>query len=160
MVFGKACHMPIELEQGAMWALKSRNLNWANVTHARINNLNEIDEFICRLMRALPSIRPIWSIFMIKKNWKENFLPAIGCCYLTQDSVYSQESLKSKLFEPFKVSQVFSNGATDLEGKVEHQFKVNRKRVSNLGLPDKVTMNRVLYLDEPWMWRAIIVPLC
>ncbi|WMV54484.1 hypothetical protein MTR67_047869 [Solanum verrucosum] len=28
LVFGKSCHLPIELEHRALWALKAQNLNW------------------------------------------------------------------------------------------------------------------------------------
>ena len=45
LVYGKACHLPIELEHKAMWALKQLNLNWDGAINMRLGQLNEMDEF-------------------------------------------------------------------------------------------------------------------
>ena len=36
LVYGKACHLPIELEHKAMWALKQLNLNWDDAINMRL----------------------------------------------------------------------------------------------------------------------------
>ncbi|XP_070013212.1 uncharacterized protein [Nicotiana sylvestris] len=45
LVFGKDCHLPIELEHKAMWALKRLNLNWTEAANLRLTQLNEMEEF-------------------------------------------------------------------------------------------------------------------
>ncbi|XP_070020041.1 uncharacterized protein [Nicotiana sylvestris] len=45
LVFGKACHIPVELEHKAMWVLKRLNLEWDVAANLQVEQLNELDEF-------------------------------------------------------------------------------------------------------------------
>ena len=45
LVYGKACHFPIELENKAMWAFKKLKMDWTEKVDQRLNGLNELDEF-------------------------------------------------------------------------------------------------------------------
>ncbi|XP_047258251.1 uncharacterized protein LOC124890450 [Capsicum annuum] len=48
LVYWKACHLLIEMEHKALWAIKRLNLNEKEATELRLGKLNEIDEFYLR----------------------------------------------------------------------------------------------------------------
>ena len=44
LVYGKSCHLPIELQHKAHWALKKLNFDYKKVGDARLLQLNELEE--------------------------------------------------------------------------------------------------------------------
>ena len=44
LVYGKACHLPVEIEYKAWWAIKKLNMNLSRVGLKRFLDLNELEE--------------------------------------------------------------------------------------------------------------------
>ncbi|XP_050229107.1 uncharacterized protein LOC126678248 [Mercurialis annua] len=111
LVYGKACHLPLELEHRAYWAIKELNFDPRLSKQKRLLQLNELDSFACRHMR-MPSCT---------RKRSRNGTMLISC-------ISSLQKLKSRWSGLFKVRHVVEYGAIELENASGETFKVNGHR--------------------------------
>ncbi|XP_070017173.1 uncharacterized protein [Nicotiana sylvestris] len=131
LVFGKACHLPVELEHKDMWALRKLNLEWDVAANLWVEQLNELDEFRFHNYSSYSLYKDKMKYLHDKYAHGKEF--KVGDLVLLFNSglrLFSGK-LKSKWSGPFEVVLVTSFSVLDLKNKNSEIFRVSGHRVKH-----------------------------
>ena len=150
LVYGKACHLPMEIEYKAWWVIKKLNMDLNRVGLKRFLDLNELEEIRndAYLNSKIAKER--------SKKWHDQMIICKNFNKGDQVLLYDSKlhlfpgKLKSQWTGPFIVQQANPNGSVDLLNPKDNRvIKVNGQRVKPYVVQKTVVGEEILLLDPP-----------
>ena len=150
LVYGKACHLPVEIEYKVWWAIRKLNLDMNRVGLKRMLEVDELEELRndAYFNSKIEKDR--------QKKWHDQLITQKtfnqGDQVLMYDSklyLFSSK-LKSRWTSPFIIHQAYLNGSVDLLNlKDKKIFKVNEQRVKPYAVRHSAEEEEISLLDPP-----------
>ncbi|XP_074297972.1 uncharacterized protein LOC141628777 [Silene latifolia] len=134
LVYGKSCHLPVELEHKAWWAIRQLNYDADLCCEKRLLHLDALEEF---WLNAYDSSR----IYKEKtKRWHDK--------RIVPHEFHVGQKLKSRWRGPYTVTGVTEFGSVELEDSEGNRYKVNGHLVKHYYAADAVIGRvEVLFFD-------------
>ena len=128
LLYGKSCHLPVELEYKAMWAVKLLNFDIKTAEEKRLIQLSDLDEIRLEAYESSKIYKERTKLFHDKKIITKDFQFGVQVLLFNSRLKLFPGKLKSRWSGPFCITEVRPYGAVTLAVK-SGDFTVNGQRL-------------------------------
>ncbi|KAG7585655.1 Ribonuclease H-like superfamily [Arabidopsis thaliana x Arabidopsis arenosa] len=129
MLYGKSCHLPVEVEYKAIWATKLLNLDIKEAQEKRSVDLHELEEIRLEAYESSKVYKERTKAFHDKKISPKDFKAGDQVLLFNSRLKLFPGKLKSRWSGPFTIKEVLPFGTVSLFAKDGSEFRVNGQRV-------------------------------